>query len=1074
MIISKCAKTAGGGISSWLSRFAILACAVVLFGATAKAGTARVFVQYLGGNLKTPTDDQQTSYAAFLSTNNVDFGVFYGPTSASNFGLTAEGYTATLEYNSGTSSYGGGRVLVYKTALWDVDTHYSPENYYDSGKMWCESYVMKRKSNGELFLVVFCTGNRFDKASYCNPLRTYAAGKLALHPEAWTLIALPNNSSLGKMYSDANVLSSNLTGNGYTRRPTVSGTGAIFAKNHATLSTSGVSVPQATLGFGGEPAALATVTYQRSLTVTFNDYDGSTIDTSTVLEGNDATPPADPTRTGWHFTGWSGSYLNVQSNLTLTAQYEINTYTVRFLDYDGSVIDTQTIAHGSDATPPADPTREGWRFTGWQGDYTGITAATDITATYVEATAVTHWVTFLDWDNTQLSRQEIVEGEDATPPADPDNRPGWHFTGWQGNYTAVAQDETVTAVYAINTYVVTFQDWDGAELKTETVEHGSDATPPANPTRTGWHFTGWGGSYQNVQAAATIMAQYEIDTFTVTFQYTNGVVIATQTVDYQGSATPPANPEPIEENTVFYRWEGRYTSVTNDVDVFAIFVPTVIEIGTGAEFAEYMASSLVSLSGVTFAFTNDISMSGVTYTRPSADFNATLDGRGHTLTRLSLNKDRPNMFQTLTGTVRDLCIAGYNSPGNVGGTAVVASSSRGGTLSGVVLTNCTWSLPAATPGTSGFIYETLVNMTTITNCWLIDCKVIGNNATRGAQVIGGFVAKAAQLKMVDCHVVFSDTNVVSIGNGIPAAGAFIGQAAGGVTIERCSNNARVKVASSVATQAGGAGGFVGIATSSGSPTIRDCANFGTVESTVPAYPAGGFIGDVGTESDTFSLTVQSCFNYGAVSSPLAAGGLIGRYRGVVSTLSNNGNSGAVSSEAGFAGGLVGQICYNDANRTWRICNAMQAGAVSTMYGDAGLLVGCIEESDLVGLTLSVSNTWIAGSAAISDGGQAGILFGGRDITAENELTVELGESKVLESNASLPPYYDKDNAPKDGWESTPPPTFAASMLNDQPIRKSLNAYAATNNYTAWIRGHDYPELATFGTECKRGFFIIVR
>ena len=355
---------------------------------------------------------------------------------------------------------------------------------------------------------------------------------------------------------------------------------------------------------------------------------------------------------------------------------------------------------------------------------------------------------------------------------------------------------------------------------------------------------------------------------------------------------------------------------------------------------------------------------------------------------------------------------------------------------------------------------------------MLNCSVLGASAGGGGQYVGGFVAIASSLRMVDCHFIVDNTNTIAIGDGISVAAAFVGKCGSGVTIERCSNNGRVAVKKQVYSTIGGAGGFVGIATSSGSPTIRDCANFGTVESTVPVYPAGGFIGDVGTESGTFSLTVQSCFNYGAVSSPIAAGGLIGRYRGVVSTLSNNGNSGAVSSEAGFAGGLVGQICYNDDNRTWRICNAMQAGAVSTMSGCAGLLVGCIEESDLAGLTLSVSNTWIAGSAAISDGGQAGILFGGRDIDAENELTVELYESKVLESNASLSHYYDRGNEPASLEEQ--PATFSADALTSWTIRNALNAYAATNNYTAWIRGHDYPELATFGTECKRGFFIIVR
>lgn len=1065
-----CAKATGKGNASWLSRLAILACALVLFGATAKAGTVKVFAEYIGtGSYASPSQTRQEAYAAFLEDNDIDFGVFYGPSSAGNFGFTHADYAKSASDKA--SGRAGFHIFVYKTARWRLLKQYNMSTASNKSSS-ANACVVEDKTTGEQFAVIMYTTPAFSSTAGgtpAGPIGTMRSNCKTDYPNARVLIC----TTLQYGLFSGSQLNAYLVSLGFTQARDGTSCGAIYAQNHE--SRSALSASSASwLDNAAEPAALATVTYSQQFTIAFEDWDGTSLGAAqTVYAGEDATPPVDPTREGYTFTGWSGSYQNVQANATLTAQYAINTYTVRFLDWDGSVLKSETVNHGSDATPPADPVRTGWRFTGWQGDYTGITAATDITATYVEATAVTHWVTFLDWDTTQLSRQEIVEGEDATPPADPDNRPGWHFTGWQGNYTAVAQDETVTAQYAINTYVVTFQDWDGAELKTETVEHGSDATPPANPARTGWHFTGWSGAYQNVQAATTITAQYEIDTFTVTFQYTNGVVIATQTVNYQSSATPPANPAPIEEYTVFYRWDGSYSSITEDTTVTAIFVPNVIEIGTGAEFAEYMASSLVSLSDVTFAFTNDISMSGVTYTQPSGDFNATLDGRGHTLTRLSLSKDKPNLIGTLKGTVRDLRIAGYTSPGNVGGTAVVASSSRGGTLSGVVLTNCTWSLPGATPGTSGFIYETLVNMTTITNCWLIDCKVIGNNATRGAQVIGGFVAKAAQLKMVDCHVVFSDTNVVSIGNGIPAAGAFIGQAAGGVTIERCSNNARVKVASSVATQAGGAGGFVGVATVSGSPTIRDCANFGTVESTVPAYPAGGFIGDAGSESDTFSLTVQSCFNYGAVSSPIAAGGLIGRYRGVVSTLSNNGNSGAVSSEAGFAGGLVGQICYNDANRTWRICNAMQAGAVSTMSGTAGLLVGCIEESDLAGLTLSVSNTWIAGSAAISDGGQAGILFGGRDITAENELTIVLGESKVLESNASLPHYYDRSNGPASLEEQ--PATFGADALTGWTIRNALNAYVSEHSgYTMWIQGNAFPELATFGTEHVSGFMMLIR
>ena len=67
---------------------------------------------------------------------------------------------------------------------------------------------------------------------------------------------------------------------------------------------------------------------------------------------------------------------------------------------------------------------------------------------------------------------------------------------------------TVTYEVPKATYTVTFKDWDGTVLKTQTVEEGSSATPPSNPNREGYIFVGWDKSYSNITANTTITALY--------------------------------------------------------------------------------------------------------------------------------------------------------------------------------------------------------------------------------------------------------------------------------------------------------------------------------------------------------------------------------------------------------------------------------------------------------------------------------------------------------------------------------------------------------------------------------------
>ena len=78
----------------------------------------------------------------------------------------------------------------------------------------------------------------------------------------------------------------------------------------------------------------------------------------------------------------------------------------------------------------------------------------------------------------------------------------------------LTNDTTIDAGYVgvseepANTHTVTFKDWDGTELKKETVADGASATAPSNPSRSGYVFTGWDKNFSNITADTVITATY--------------------------------------------------------------------------------------------------------------------------------------------------------------------------------------------------------------------------------------------------------------------------------------------------------------------------------------------------------------------------------------------------------------------------------------------------------------------------------------------------------------------------------------------------------------------------------------
>ena len=185
-------------------------------------------------------------------------------------------------------------------------------------------------------------------------------------------------------------------------------------------------------------------------TITFDTAGGSEIAPITQDYGTVITAPKAPTREGYTFTGWDRDIPTTMPahNMTVTAQWEINRYTITFDTAGGSEITPITQDYGTAITAPANPTREGYTFIGWDREIPTTMPAENITLK-------------ARWKDIEKPTGEIVVGTNK----------------WRGFLNTLTFDlffkdtQTVTINAADNSgtvfvsYLVTDQDLSEAELQ---------------------------------------------------------------------------------------------------------------------------------------------------------------------------------------------------------------------------------------------------------------------------------------------------------------------------------------------------------------------------------------------------------------------------------------------------------------------------------------------------------------------------------------------------------------------------------------------------------------------------------
>ncbi|MBR2712435.1 MAG: InlB B-repeat-containing protein, partial [Bacilli bacterium] len=196
------------------------------------------------------------------------------------------------------------------------------------------------------------------------------------------------------------------------------------------------------------------------------------------------------------------------NDLTFTANYEVIEYTITYTLNGGTVTENPgTYTVETDTFTLNKPTKTGYTFTGWTGSNgetpeetvsipKGSTGNRNYEAHY---NINKYTVTYMN-EGVEYSREEVNYHDTATKPSTDPSKEGYEFKYWSleengsaYNFnTEIENNITLYSVYEINKYEVTFMDGESQYSKVSNIEHGSKVTrPETSPSKAHNIFLYW-------------------------------------------------------------------------------------------------------------------------------------------------------------------------------------------------------------------------------------------------------------------------------------------------------------------------------------------------------------------------------------------------------------------------------------------------------------------------------------------------------------------------------------------------------------------------------------------------------
>lgn len=256
--------------------------------------------------------------------------------------------------------------------------------------------------------------------------------------------------------------------------------------------------------------------------VKFVDYNDDELKVEEVEYGKGATAPAEPTRTGYTFDGWDVEFDNVTEALKVTAKYNVNQYTITFNSDGGSEVADVTVDFGATITEPTAPTKEGYTFDKW-----------------------------VDGEGKEVTFPETMPVDGLSLKAT-----------WTTN--------TDTA-YTVEHHQQNINDDGYTVFETETKSGTTDTTT----AETAKEYTGFkAGVVTNVNingdGSAVVVIKYDRETYEVKFtDHDDKQIGETQTVRYEASAIAPE--APVVEGYTFDKWDKEFDNITENLTVAATY-----------------------------------------------------------------------------------------------------------------------------------------------------------------------------------------------------------------------------------------------------------------------------------------------------------------------------------------------------------------------------------------------------------------------------------------------------------------------------------------------------------------------